>query len=172
MTKTELMDMLNMDELYDFEYFEQLADLLECDEEVPFELFFEMLSEASAETMKELIGNYMEELLDNIPDYSSDLFTIAETIQQRLLLLTETLEEEETKRIFAEELYKFRQWYTNPQGATANDKPCSILEAITLHRAENLGEQKMKYSFENSLDYEMDELSVGLGAFEEIDLLE
>lgn len=172
MTRTELMDMLNMDELYDFEYFEQLADLLEYEEEIPFELFFEILSETDGEVMKELIGNYMEEFLDNIPDFSADLFTIAENIKQRLLLLTETLEEEDTKRTFAEELYKFKQWYTNPTGATANEKPCSILEAITLHRAENLGEKKMKYDFENSLDYKMDEISIGLGAFEKIDLSE
>lgn len=172
MTRIELMNMLNMDELYDFEYFEQLADLLECEEEIPFELFFEILSETDGDVMRELVGNYMEEFLDNIPDFSADLFTIAESIKQRLLLLTETLEEEETKRTFAEELYKFKQWYTKPDGATANENPCSILEAITLHRAENLGEKKMKYNFENSLDYELDEISIGLGSFEEIDLSE
>ena len=172
MVRTELMKILNMDELYNFEYFEQLADLLECEEKIPFDLFFEILSETDGDVMKELIGNYMEELLDNIPDFSADLFAIVETIKQRLLLLTETLEEHETKRIFTEELYKFKQWYTTPEGATANGEPCSILEAIALHRAENLGEKKMKYDFGNSVDYKMDEISIGLGTFDKIDISE
>ncbi|NCB41828.1 MAG: hypothetical protein EOM59_04335 [Clostridia bacterium] len=172
MERIELMDMLDMEELYDFEYFEQLADLLECEEDIPFELFFEVISEASGETMSELIGIYMEELSDNIPDCSAELFTIVETIKQRLLLLSETLQEEETKRTFAEELYRFRQWYTDPYGATANQEPCSILEAITLRRAENIGGEKMKYNFENSLNYKLEEISIGLGAFEKIELSE
>ena len=172
MKLTELMDMLNMDELYEFEYFEQLADLLECEEEIPFDAFFEVLSQTEGDTMSEIIGNYMEELAENLPDFNADLFTIVETIKQRLLLLTETLEEKDTKRTFAEELYRFKEWYTNPEGASANGNPCSVLEAVALHRAEGLGGSKMKYNFENSLDYEMEELSIGLGTFEEIDLSE
>jgi len=172
MERIELMDMLDMDELYDFEYFEQLADLLECEEDIPFELFFEVISEAGSEVMSELIELYMEELSDNIPDSSAELFTIVETIKQRLLLLTETLQEEETKRTFAEELYRFRQWYTDTHGATANEEPCSILQAVTLRRAENLGGEKMRYGFENSLDYPMEEISIGIGAFEKIELSE
>lgn len=170
MKLNELMDILNMDELYDFEYFEQFADLVECETEIPFDVFFEVLSQTEGDIMREIIGNYMEELSENLPDFNAELFTIIENIKQRLLLLTETLAEEETRRTFAEELYRFKQWYTNPEGATANEKSCSVLEAITLHRAENLGGEKMKYLFENSLDYEMDEISIGLGAFQEINL--
>lgn len=168
----ELMEMLNMENPADFQYFEQLADLLEYDDEIPYDLFYTVLSEVESETMGELIENYMDELSDNLPEHTTDLFTLVETIKQRLLLLAQDLEIPETRRTFTEELFRFRLWYTRPDAVLVDGAACSLLEAITLQRAEKLGENKHQYDLEDCIDYELEEITMNLGEFSPIDIVE
>ena len=168
----KLMEMLNMEDLADFEYFEQLADLLEYEDEIPFDLFYTILSQVEREVIGELLENYMDELSDNLPDETTELFTLIETIKQRLLLLAENLEEPNIRRTFTEELYRFRMWFIKPDAVSVDGASCSLLDAVTLYRAEKLGENKHQYDFEDCLDYQMDEISMELGAFDKIDISE
>jgi len=168
----ELMDILYLEEPEDFEYFEQLADLLEYEDDIPFDIFYSVLSRVEGAVIGEILENYLEEISDNLPDYTTDLFTLVETIKQRLLLLAENLDDPTTRRSFIEELYRFRQWYIKPDAASVDGVKCSLLEAITFHRAEKLGEDNHKYDFEDCLDYQIEEISMSLGEFDKIDVLE
>ena len=57
MTLSELYKKLDMESPADMEYFEQFADLLELEEELPFDLFYMALSEVTAENAGELVEN-------------------------------------------------------------------------------------------------------------------
>ena len=66
MTKEELYDLLEIDTPADLEYFEQMADLLETEEEISRDLFRHALSEIRAENAGEFAENYVGELM-NVP---------------------------------------------------------------------------------------------------------
>lgn len=170
MTLKELMNELDMDELSPLKYFEQMATLLEYDESIPFDIFYSVLSKTSSEELGEWIDLYFEELTDNIPDAEQDFFTLLESIRQRLTLLLQSTESAEARLRLTEELHRFKHWYTKPGAAKADQIPCSVLDAVTLYRAQRLGEPEHKYRFEDCLDYPLDELSLHLGTFEPIEL--
>ncbi len=87
------------------------------------------------------------------------------------MLLAEGIEDRETRGRFCEELFRFREWYTEPFGAAVDGDPASFLEAVTASRLEKLGHGgPHRYSFEGRLDYPLDELVMDLGAFSPIDV--
>lgn len=172
MTLADLFEMLDMDTPADFEYFEQFADLMESEEDIPFDLFYSVISEASPETMTELTGNYMEDLSNALPDDYDDLFTIVDSVQQRLLLLCENLDDSDSRRDYANELYRFRQWFHKEDGAFVDGKPCCVMDAAARARSEKFSGTEHVYDFSPSLGYELEDLSVGLGSFSEINLVE
>jgi hypothetical protein len=168
MTLNELLKELEMEEPSSLEYFEQLASLLEYDEPIPFDIFYSALSPTSSEELGEWLELYFDELSDSIPDAEQDLFSLADSLRQRLGLLWQSSGSEEARRTLVEELQRFQNWYTKPGGASVDGAPCSVLEALTHFRAQKLGEPPRTYDFQPSLDYPLEELSLHLGAFEPI----
>ncbi len=171
MTLKELMNDLEMDVLSSLDYFEQLAALLEYDEPIPFDIFYSVLSRTDTEELAEWLTYYFDELADNVPDSAQDLFTLLESIRQRLTLLWQTPEAPEARLRLLEELHRFKHWFTKPGGARTDGQDCTVLEALTLFRSQRLGEPAHSCSFQEFLDYPLDELSLHLGAFAPIDLV-
>ena len=171
MTLNDLYKKLDMERPEDFEYFEQLADLLEAEEDVPFDLFFTVLSKVDAETAGELTENYFEELLNAIPDEENELASIVDSIEQNLLLLAADLDRSESRRSFAEQLYKFSQWYKKPGNAAVDGSDASVLEAVFCAREDKLSGGSHSLDFAMALDYDLDDVSYGLGDFKEIDVV-
>ena len=171
MTPEELFDIIELDSPEEFEYFEQLAALLESEEDIPFDLFYTALSKVSGETLGEIIENYFEELSNGLPDSSNDMVSLIDGIQQRLLMLCESLENEDSRRDLAEELYKFRLWYNNPEYAEVDGKKCSVMDAVYTNRAEKMGGKTHSYDFPGETEYEQSELVMNLGSFEKIDVV-
>lgn len=170
MTLDELLELIELDSPEELEYFEQFAELMENEENIPFDLFYAVLSKASQETMTELTGNYMEDLGNGLPDNLEDLFTLIDSVQQRLLLLCETLDEGDSRRDFVQELYRFRQWFHKENGAAIDGKPCTVMDAIASARSCQFSGEEHDYDFSPSMNYELGDLSIGLGAFKEIDV--
>ena len=86
-----------------------------------------------------------------------------------LLLAAENIND--SRRVFAEQLYYFREWLHKPDGAVVDKKPMSVLDAVTEHRAEKLGGESHKYIFTSVADYELEELSLSLGGYSKVDIL-
>ncbi|MBQ1888002.1 MAG: hypothetical protein II166_04945 [Firmicutes bacterium] len=171
MNREQLYKMLEIDTPADLEYFEQVADLIECGEYIPEELFSEVLSGIRAEDAGEIAENYIEEISNALPEDSDDMAELLENIQSRLMLLAEGIETKEGRRKFTDELYRFRQWYTEPFGVSLDGHPASFLEAVTASRLEKLGHGgNHTYDLENRLGYELDELTMDLGRFSPIDV--
>ena len=87
MTLSELYKALEMDGPEDLDYFEQFADLMEMDGDIPFDLFYMALSGLKPDTAGDLVENYFEDLTGAAPDEENDLVSIIDSVEQNLLLL-------------------------------------------------------------------------------------
>ena len=172
MNKEELFEILDIEVPEDFAYFEQFADLIECEEEIPEELIFAAISGMSGETAAELIDNYFEDLTGAIPDDADDLVSLTESIKQNMMLCTGNLEDSNIKAELASQIASFRAWFHKDGSAKYGELPCSVFYAITEHRSEKLGAEKNKCDFTNALDYDLDNISLNLGAYSGVDILE
>ncbi len=171
MTLSELYKALEMESPADLDYFEQLADLMEMDEDIPFDLFYVVLSGLDPEKAGELIENYFEDLTEAAPDDENELVSIIDSVEQNLLLLAADLDQDEARRSFAEQLHKFRGWFKAEGKASIDGKPASIFEAVTAAREEKLGGAAHTLDFSEGLDYELDDASYGLGSYRTVDVV-
>ena len=67
MTKQELYELIDIDSPADFQYFENLAAYLECDEDLAYEDVAELVKDVDKATLAQLIGDYFEEITDFLP---------------------------------------------------------------------------------------------------------
>ena len=166
MKMDELLELLDIDAPEEFEYFEHLAELLECAEEISEDAFIAVLMEVDPKVLNELLETYFEDVLQGIPEDALDFFTLMSTIRQSLLGLSLSASDSDQRRFFAEELFRFRLWYVfdsvvyckNKTGGPASAIP--VFEALALYRLEKLGEEAYEYDFSEALDYSLDEYSI------------
>ncbi len=172
MNLKEFLSALDMESPADLKYFEQFAELLECEEPVPYDFFYTALSQADAERLSDITKNYMDELTGALPDSEAELFTIIDAVQHKLLLLCKDLDAGDNRREYAEELYRFREWLRDPHLARCGGVPCSVLDAVAELRCEKLGAGKADCDFTNALNYRLPDLTMPLGGFSAIDVLD
>ena len=65
LTKEALYELLDIDTPADFQYFENLAALLECEDEIDDQALAQLLEGVDKKTLAELLHNYFEEMTDN-----------------------------------------------------------------------------------------------------------
>ena len=123
MNFNELLDLLEIESPDEFGYFEHFSTLIECDEEVPYELFYKVLQDVESETLVDLTDNYFEDILKGMPDDSIDFYTLMDTIRQVLLGLAKNSSAPEERVLYTDELFKFRNWYVfDSAGPLQKDK--------------------------------------------------
>jgi hypothetical protein len=165
----ELLKFLEIDAPQDFVYFEQFAELVESSEEISGDAISRLIEEVDQNAIAEITDAYFEELLKNVPDDSTDIYSLLMTIGQALTGLAQTMELDENRQIYAEELIKFRNWYLFDAEVTcalvgSEDEGTTIplFEAFSLYRAEHLTGEEYAYDFSDALDYDIDEYVVPL----------
>ena len=168
MELNELLEYLDMDSPEDFSYFEHLADLVELEQTVDYDAFFQLLSQVPAATMQELLQNYFADITAHMPDSTVDIHTLMAQLRQCLCGLARQMESEEGCRAFTEELYRFRNWYAL-EGEVAvkhidsgHRMRVSVSEALALSRLEALGGDAYDYDFGDCLEYPLDEYSMSI----------
>lgn len=168
MDMNELLEYLDLESPEEFEYFEHLADLLELEEAVSSEACYALFSAVSEITMTELLANYFEEIMENMPDDTIDIYTLLTTIRQCLLGLARSMAQPDGLRLFVDEFVKFRDWYSMDSIVHCkrlSDGHCTdvtVGEALALSRLEKLNGNEYDYDFSDCLDYEIDEYSMSL----------
>lgn len=172
MTREELFALIDIEDPSELEYFEQLADLMETEEKIEFDDLFTAISQVSAMTMGEFAENYFDEMLKALPDNAEDINSVISSIQQRFTMLSEDLDVGGSHEALAEEIERFRAWYHDPSFAEIDGKPVSVFAAIVECRADKLQNLEHEYEFANALDYPLEELTMNLGAFRKIDVVE
>ncbi len=150
----------------DFEYFDDITDLIESDETYTADELFETLRDVDRGTLYELVDNYFTDVTKGVPDEATDMDLLMENI--RTLLLGLVNGDAETRRRFADEFVRFRDWYwfggrvkaVDPDG---DESLVSVAEALTLHRLELLGEDPYELDFADVLDYPIEAYDVNFG---------
>lgn len=169
MDYNQLLDLLEIDSLDEFEYFEHFVSLVECDEEISYELFYKFLAAANSEVLVDLTDNYFEDILRGVPDDGMEIYTLLETIRPALTgLLKNSYSDDRIS--YVDELYKFRNWYNFDSIVHIKrlngerNKDVTISEALSLCRMEKFSEDKYRYDFSDCLDYEIDEYTISIDA--------
>ena len=170
MDREELYELLDIDEPADFEYFENLAALLECDEYIGFEEIYALMEGVNMESLITLLDNYFEEVTDFIPGDSPDVFLIMDNVKRSLMGLAKSAEQEDNiLGNLAEEINRFRIWYSIDSEVIARniaegtERPYTLRDAIGLARLEKIDGDKYEYDFSACLDYHLDEYIMSFG---------
>ncbi|MDO4859833.1 MAG: hypothetical protein Q4A48_02275, partial [Bacillota bacterium] len=80
----ELLEYLDIDSPEDLEYFENMADLMESDEEIPVETLKELFSDADMEQVSAIITEYFDDVLEHVPDRETEVFSLLNTVRLSL----------------------------------------------------------------------------------------
>ena len=160
----ELMRMLDIEHPEDFSYFENMADLLESEESIEREAICGLLAKADKAAIAELIRDYIDDVCENVPSNEAELFTLLDTIKLSLSGMARQSAREDTMVVMlADELLRFRQWYSHKKKVLCTDKDdrtesaVTVAEAVALYRLEKIGEAEYDYDFSDVLDYPIDE---------------
>ena len=172
------MNALNQDKLYtmldietpaDFEYFENLAALMECEEEIEEDVLFGLIEQVDKRTLAELIHNYFEEITDFLPDDAVELFTLLEHVKFSLMGMCGNSGEENVLVNLVDELNRFRKWYSIESRVYCTsfsgeeDGTVPLRDALVLARAEKLIGDNYEYDFTQCLDYPIEEYIMSFG---------
>ena len=85
MNKRELYALLDIESPEEFEYFENLADYLECEEELDYTDVAELFNGVNKDVLAQLCDNYFEEISGFVPGSQTEVFTILENIRRALV---------------------------------------------------------------------------------------
>ncbi len=172
MDKRELYAHLDIESPEEFEYFENLADFLECDEELEFADVAELFDEVDKDTLAQLCDNYFEEISGFVPGSQTEVFTIFENVRRAFVGMCRNCKEDENlKTKLAEELERFRRWYSIESEAyctdlgTMEETKLPLRDAILASRLEGIAgnANKYEYDFSECMDYPLEEYIVSLG---------
>lgn len=169
LTKEALYELLDIDTPADFQYFENLAALLECEDEIDDQALAQLLEGVDKKTLAELLHNYFEEMTDFLPGDTAEAYGILERIKFALMGLARNCEEEDLLANLVEELERFRIWYSVESRIyctsimTGEEEVLPVRDAVTLARSENLTKEKYEYDYSECLDYKLEEYIMNLG---------
>jgi len=165
----ELLALLDIDSASELVYFEQFAELMEVSQDIPYETLVALAEGMEPDALSELVEGYFDDIIKFVPDGEDDLYTLMHNIGTTLTSLA-TGGEEESMRIFAEELYKFRSWYLFDSAVLMRElsedteREIPLMEALTACRVQNFTDDDYAFDFSGALDYRLDEYIVSLGS--------
>ncbi|MDR3306023.1 MAG: hypothetical protein LBS85_08400 [Clostridiales Family XIII bacterium] len=174
MNYDDLLELLELETPSELVYFEQYAELAECGEDISVEALSALAAGIEADILTELTEGYFEDMLKFVPDDEVDLYTLLSAISATLSTLAQN-EDEESARLYADELFKFRAWYLFDGRVRCTDisegteSEMTVMEALTNYRLQNFIEDDYHYDFSDALDYPLDEYIVSLSSIIEDD---
>lgn len=169
LTKKELYELLDIDTPADFQYFENMAALLECEDEIDDQVLAQLLDGVEKKTLAELIHNYFEEMTDFLPGDAAEAYGVLERIKFSLMGLARNCDEEDLLSNLTEEIERFRIWYSVESRVyctsvmTGEEQALPVRDAVTLARSENLTKEKYEYDYSDCLEYKLDEYIMNFG---------
>lgn len=163
MKRKELYELMDIESAEDFSYFENLAALLECEEDLEYEDVAELIASVDMLKLAELLDDYFEEITEHIPAAETEVFTVFEKIRHSLVGMARNSSEESVVPRLAEEIERFRRWYSIDsrvfikQGGDTAEKIYTLRDAILLSRLERIDGSSNEYDFTEAKDYELEE---------------
>jgi hypothetical protein len=159
----ELLEYLGIEDPSEFEYFENFADLVEGHETILVGALYQLLKGISEEVMPEVIEGYFNEALEACPDTEIEIYTLLELIKRTLIGLSQNCEDDKDLGFLADEILRFKEWFTNDSIVFIKDKKTkevnqvTVMEALVISRLEKIEETEYDYDFSQGIDYSIDE---------------
>lgn len=162
-----VMKELDIESEEDFRYFEQFSALMENHVDVDFDIFSELILIPDSETLTEMTFSFFEDLIQGVPDDNTELYAAIQTNKEILLSLA-AHSHARSRAFFADELFRFRSWYTGPKlikctaetdGKQEFHTPC---DALMLFREEKLSGKKYNYDFSFGMPPAPDEYTLNI----------
>ena len=163
-----LLDYLELEDASEFEYFENLADLVEADMEIEPELIYKLLEAVDLKIFAELVETYFEDVLNAVPEEAMELYTLLDSLKMALMGMARNIEEEKDLVLLSDEFSRFRSWYSvdskvwvrDLSGSARSENCVALRDALTLARMEALGGEKYEYYFDEALNFELDQYTM------------
>jgi len=165
MDRDQLFALLDIETGSDFQYFENFADLVECEEEIQSDLIYELLGETDLKTFAEICESYFYETMESVPGDQIDLYQLLENIKRVLIGLSEASRRGEDNALLqlADQINRFRVWYSAQpcvecKNLVNNDTVSfAVRDALANARLEKLNGGEYAYDFSDALHYELEE---------------
>lgn len=169
MTREEFYELLDIETAEDFKYVENFAEYLEYDGEIEFSDVAALIGEIDKDEAAGLLDDYFEEVMEFIPEAETEVYGLFTNIRRSLTGMLKNFEEVSTEAKVAEELERFRRWYSmdskvylsDVKGLGEHDE--TLRDALGTRRLENLGGNKYFYDFTEAMDYPLEEYVMTFG---------
>lgn len=163
MNKEKIYELLDIDSPRDFIYFENFANLIECDEELDFVALVELFKNVEKPSLCQVMGEYFDYILENIPDDENEIYTVLDNVKRCLIgMASSNLDDTEIAN-FTSEIERFRKWYNLETSvfiknlATFEEKEHNLRDALVYPVLEKLEGGSYQYDFSRCENYKMDE---------------
>ena len=169
MRKEDFYELLDIDYPAEFQYFENLAAFLECDEELEYEDIAELFQGVDKDTLAQLVDNYFEELTDFVPGSETGVHGILDNVRRALMGMARNCDDDTMETKLADELERFRRWYSIDSRVyltnlgTMDEQEFTLRDALVNARIEKLDGDKFQYDFSECENYVLDEYIVSFG---------
>jgi len=170
MEYNELLELLDIETPQDFQYFENMAALIECEYQIPAHLIFKLFKEVNDDNAIEIIEEYFNDMLEGVPDSEGDIYSIIDNERTALCGLINSDEGDKAIRTLSEEIENFREWYVFDSKVyctsreTGEESTESVRDALTMIRAEKFGGACYDYDFSQAANYQIDEFVFSIGS--------
>lgn len=167
----KLLTLLDIEVGEDFQYFENIADLVENDDDIENDVILELIRMIDMKIFAELCESYFYEVSENIPGDHVEVYTLVENIKRVLIGLSEAVGREEDNAAIrlADELNKFRQWYSIDHQVECKNMSTSevtfmpVRDALVTVRLERIEPTSYQYDFTKALTYPLEEFMMTYG---------
>lgn len=157
MDRNEFLKIMEMDEMSEINYFEDIAHIFEIKEEIPLEFIEEILRKSEGSQVRDLIKEYFDEVTDSLED--TELYTLMTSILNVMSTYTDFTMEGNIENL-GQEINRFRDWYLNEELVFSGEETTCVRDALCQERLEKLTGESLKYDFEKALDYELENYTV------------
>lgn len=164
MDKVRLYRILDIDSADEFQYYENLASLMEEEEFIEENLIKDLVRNVDKDRLAEHMDSFFEEFLRHVPDSETDLYILVESMGRMFSgLIFEDMSDGDADAL-ASEIMKFRKWYVHDLNAFNRLEGCesSVRDArYDIAAAWLLGEES-DFDFRKALDYDLEGFDVRL----------
>ncbi|WLD75549.1 hypothetical protein QU661_04435 [Mogibacterium neglectum] len=164
MNKDELYQILDIVAPEEFEYYENLAALLEADEIIDAQLILELIKKLDIESLVDMFDSYFEEWNKSIPDDLAELYVTVDTAKRSIMgHFNEDMTDEDYSSL-ANAIYDFRRWYVTTPHVVDNDtgEELNVRDARYNLSASRYTGEICNYNFNEAYKYEGDSYSMRL----------
>ena len=164
MNKDELYQILDIVAPEEFEYYENLAALLEADELIDVKLILELIKELDMESLADMFDSYFEEWNKSIPDELAELYVTVDTAKRSIMGNFNDDMTDEDYSSLANAIYDFRRWYVTTPHVVDNDtgEEINVRDARYNLSASRYTGEICNYNFNEAYKYEGDSYSMRL----------